>query len=143
MSAVGLDGTWLRASWLKRGLTVGAERALVGRSLAPVGGGRGEGGILEHLGAEASKAFVDSGFDLGESGFGMLEAPFVDAAENIVAQVAPVLVEVGLAHIASLVEVRTSILRCHGFICNPPRETMTDTPCTMGCINTEQDTHAR
>jgi hypothetical protein len=102
-----LDGAWLRASWLERGLAVGAERALVGRSIAPVSGRSGEGGILEHLGAEASETFVNSSFDLGEGGFGMLEAPFVDAAENIVAEAAPILVEVGLAHSASLVEVRT------------------------------------
>jgi hypothetical protein len=37
----------------------------------------------------------------------MLEAPFVDAAEDIVAQAAPVLIEVVPAHSASLLEVRT------------------------------------
>jgi hypothetical protein len=80
---------------------------LVGRSITPVSGWGGEGGISEHFGAETSEAFVNSSFDLGEGSFGMLEAPFVDAAEDIVAQAAPVLIEVVPAHSASLLEVRT------------------------------------
>jgi len=94
----------LGAAWLERGLAVGAEGTLVRCSLAPVSGGSGEGSVLEHLGAEASETLVNGDFELSECGFGMLEAPFVDAAENIVAQACPVLVEVVPAHNASLLQ---------------------------------------
>lgn len=83
-----------------------AEKTLVRRSITPVSSRGGEGGIVEHVGAEASETFVNSGFDLGEGGFGMLKAPFVYTTENIGAQAAPVLIEVVPAHIASLIEVR-------------------------------------
>jgi len=80
---------------------VGAERALVGRGSVPVGSRGGERGIVEHLGAEAIQALVNGGFELGEGGLGMLEAPFVDATENVVAHSCPVMVEIVAAHNAS------------------------------------------
>jgi hypothetical protein len=104
--AVGLESASVFAARLERGLTVGAERALVGRGIVPVGGRGGKGSILEHFGAETGETLVNGGFKLGEGSFGMLEAPLVDATENILTQAVPVLVEVVAAHIASLREFR-------------------------------------
>jgi hypothetical protein len=82
---------------------------MVSRSgVGPVGGWRGQGSVLEHFGAEAGETLVNGGFDLGEGSFGMLEAPLVDAAENVLTQAAPVLVKVVPAHTASLVVFRLS-----------------------------------
>jgi hypothetical protein len=93
----------LFATWLERELTLRAEGTVSGSGVGPVGGWSGEGCILEYFGAEAGEALVDGGFDLGEGGFGMLEAPLVDATENVLTEAVPVLVEVVPAHTASLV----------------------------------------
>jgi hypothetical protein len=107
-SPMGLEGAGLLAARLERELTLGTERVVVGRGRGPVGSRGGKGSVLEHFGAEAGETLVNGGFDLGEGRFGMLEAPLVDAAENVLTEAAPVLVEVVPAHTPSLVAFRPS-----------------------------------
>jgi hypothetical protein len=104
---MGLQGAWLSAARLERSATVGAEGSVLGRCIGPVGGRGSKGSILEQFGAEAGETLVNGGFNLGEGSFGMLEAPLIDATENILTQAIPVLVEVVAAHIASLRVFRT------------------------------------
>jgi len=75
---------------------------VVGGTLPPVGGSAVQSKILEHARSHTVKSGIELGFDLAQGGFGMLEAPLVDASDDVGTQLVPGLFEAGAVHRASL-----------------------------------------
>lgn len=131
MTSRGLEAARLLAASSEWGLTVGAGGALGVRSGGPLSGRRGQGGLLEQLGAQASEARIDGSLDLCQSCLGMLQAPLLHPSHDLLADCSPVLL---VGH--SILHARS--LRCYDMYlnaCNSSCKTISHTLATSGVMH--------